>query len=82
MSKRVYITDKELGQVIECGQSCITHSLHNWIRGGKRRKTAAVRSVNLLDMEPLSVNGMRRWNVVKVAAVLGITEEELLGRIA
>ena len=62
MSKRIFITDKEVAAVAECSVASISRFANGFVRGGYERKTAATETANLKDAKPISITGMRRWN--------------------
>ena len=82
MSKRIFITDKEVAAVAECSVASISRFANGFVRGGYERKTAATETANLKDAKPISINGMRRWKASSIAKILGITEDELWKRIS
>lgn len=82
MSKRIFITDKELAAVAECSVASISRFANGFVRGGYERKTSATAAANLKDAKPISINGMRRWKASSIAKILGITEDELWKRIS
>lgn len=82
MGKRIYLTDKEVASAIEVSQSTLGRIVRGWIRGGRGRKTASSRTINLNDAKPETFGGFRRWKVSSLARVLGITEDELLRRVS
>jgi len=67
MSRRVFITDKELATVLEVSQRTLCRMLRR--THGKRLDTALLR--------PLLVGGARRWRVSEVAAAVGATADEI-----
>lgn len=82
MGGRVYLTDKEVSTVLEVSQQTLYRILGGFVRGGARRATLAEREIDLSSAKPERVGGYRRWNAERLAAVLGITKDELLARIA
>ena len=82
--KRIFITDKEVAKVLELSPKTISRILGGFVRGGdsRRTKTRAAVKRSLKDAQPEAFGGYRRWNVRKLANVLGITEEELIERIS
>ena len=82
MGGRIYLTDKEVSAVLELSQQTLYRILGGFVRGGARRATFAGREIDLSAANPERVGGYRRWNAERLAAVLGITKDELLERIA
>ena len=82
MSGRIYLTDKEVANVLEMSAQNLSRIVCKFCRGGKVRRTNFSVSRNIMDAKPESFGGFRRWKVSKVASVLGISEDELLRRIS
>lgn len=80
MGRRLYITDKEVAAVMEISEKTLSRILHGFHRDGKR-ETAGVR-IDLAAANPRIVGGYRRWSVSSLASVLGMTEEQILARLA
>ena len=72
MSRRVFITDKELATVLEVSQRTLCRMLRR--THGKRLDTDLLR--------PLLVGGARRWRVSEVAAAVGATADEIQERVS
>lgn len=80
--KRIYMTDKEVASVLEITPMTLYRIMRRFVRGGRKRETIGAYNIDIHDAEPASFGGYRRWNVNKLAKVLGITKEELLDRIS
>ena len=79
MARRLFITDKELAVVLEVSTKTLYRTLHGFFRkkgvtGGKR--------IDIRQMKPECVGGMRRWRISRVAQVLGVGEDVILDRIS
>ena len=72
MSRRVFITDKELSAVLGVSMRTFRRMLRR--KHGKRLDTALLR--------PLLVGGARRWRVSEVVAAVGATAEEIQARVS
>lgn len=76
--KRIFVTDKEVAAICEMSWSTLSRVLS----GSFYKKNDGKKRIDLAKAEPEFVGNSRRWRVSKLASVLGITEEELLSRIA
>lgn len=72
MSRRVFITDKELSAVLGVSMRTFRRMLRR--THGKRLDTDLLR--------PLLVGGARRWRVSEVAAAVGATADEIQERVS
>jgi hypothetical protein len=80
MAKRLFLTDKEVGAVVELSPTTISRIVSGAFAGRKYRVRGRV--VDLMDADPEQIGGARRWKVDRVASVLGISVEELIERIS
>lgn len=79
--KRIYLTDKEVAELLEISTSTLSRIMSGFVRGGSHRKTNA-ESIDLRDAKPVSFGGNRRWRTSELARILNMTEEELLDRLS
>ena len=80
--KRIFITDKEVAGLLSISERTLSSIVSGFVRGGlTTKKTHAKKEIDLANAEPASFGGFRRWSVVKLANILGITEDELLKRL-
>lgn len=78
MGRRIFLTDKEVASVLEVSDK----TLYRMLRGFyPKRKASGERRLDIKSVAPTIINGTRRWNVVKLASVLGVTPEEIERRI-
>lgn len=68
MGKRIFITDKEVAQIVGVSTSTITRICNGQFKGRKQR---------ILLAKPDIVGGGRRWNINKVAEAMGISLEDI-----
>ena len=80
MAKRLFLTDKEVGAVVEMSPTTISRIVSGASAGRKYRVRGRV--VDLMDADPEQIGCARRWKVDRVASVLGISVEELIERIS
>lgn len=78
--KRIFLTDTEVASILEVSQK----TLYRMLKGfhPKRGGVFCSKRVNLVDIAPDSVNGVRRWRISRIASVLGLTPEEIERRIS
>lgn len=71
--KTMFITDKEVATAMGVSVSTVCRALKSGrtVNGG----------VDLRAANPIKVCSTRRWNVTKLASILGITPEELMSSI-
>ena len=67
MSNRIFLTDKEVASVVGVSQMTVTRICNG--NFGKHQK--------LLLAKPEKIGEGRRWNIYKLASVLGISVEEI-----
>ena len=83
MPMRIFITDKEVAQVLEISCATLSRILGGFTRGGTSgRATFASRDIDLTAAKPVKVGGYRRWNVDRLARILGVSREDLERRLA
>lgn len=76
--KRVFLTDKEVAAALEVSPK----TLYRMLAGFTPARVRSEGSIDLKAAKPINVNGRRRWRPHMVAAVLGISLEELEQRIS
>ena len=78
MGRRIFLTDKEVASVLEVSEKTLYRMLRGFYLKGK---VCGERRLDIKSAAPTIINGTRRWNVVKLASVLGVTPEEIERRI-
>lgn len=70
--KRLFLTDKEVALICEMSAVTVCRIAH-----GHKRKDA-------LDITSAmnNIGGVRRWNAVKLASVLGLEVEDMMKRLS
>lgn len=76
--KRLFLTDTEVASVLEVS----VKTLYRMLKGFHSRGTIGGKEVDLSQMRPFKVNGVRRWRLDAVARALGIGEERIMERIS
>ena len=79
MGGRIFLSDKEVACVLEVS----VKSLYRMLRGFYiKGKVCGDRRLDIKSAAPTVVNGMRRWNINRLARVLGVTPEEIEARVS